>query len=70
MSKTNPEKPSISLLDTERVERGLGAGIRDALIRHKKLGHPVATIRDGKAVLIPADEIIITEEEERPSKAS
>ena len=43
----------------ERVDRALWQGVRDALIRHKQAGVPIAVSRDGKVVLIPPEEIEI-----------
>lgn len=43
--------------DNERVTRALALASRDALIKHKALGVPIAVWRDGKVVLVPPDEI-------------
>ncbi|PIE03013.1 MAG: hypothetical protein CSA81_04705 [Acidobacteria bacterium] len=64
MTQQQNEKQKTQLMDAEFIEKGLWAGIREALIRHKKLGQSVATVVDGKAVLIPADQIVIPDEDE------
>lgn len=43
------------------VDRALARAVRDALIRHKQAGVPIAVSRDGKVVLIPPEEIEIPE---------
>jgi len=47
------------LRENERIERALRRGVREALIRHKKLGQPIVIWRDGKVVWVPAEEIEI-----------
>lgn len=42
---------------SEEVERILGRAVRQALLMHKRAGNPVAGWRDGKVVVIPAEEI-------------
>ena len=54
------ESPS-SRLDPESVRASISAGIREARLRHKLLGQPVVEWRDGKVVLVPAEEIEIVE---------
>ncbi len=43
--------------DPERVMKALQAGINAALLRHKKLGHPICVSRNGKIIWIPPEEI-------------
>ena len=45
------------LLDGRVVERAMQGAVREALIRHKKLGESVAVWRDGQAVILPPEEI-------------
>jgi uncharacterized protein YacL (UPF0231 family) len=47
----------------ELIDRALRAAIRDTLREHKRLGHEIAVWRDGKVVILPADQIEIHEEE-------
>lgn len=41
----------------QAIDRGVRKGIRAAVLRHKREGHPIVVLRDGKVVEIPADEI-------------
>ena len=41
----------------DEVDRALQRGVREALIRHKKLGESVAVWRDGRAVILLPEEI-------------
>ena len=52
-------KKSILELMTEgdEIDRALQRAVREALIRHKKLGESVAVWQDGKAVILPPEEI-------------
>lgn len=56
-----PGKDKISLLlaDREKISQALARGVREALLKHKQAGNPVATWRDGKVVWIPPEEILI-----------
>ena len=44
-------------LDGRAIDEALKRAVREALIRHKKLGESVAVWRDGKAVILPPEEI-------------
>jgi len=46
----------------EAIERILQAGVRQALSTHKRLGNSIAIWKDGKVVIVPAEEIIISPE--------
>ena len=48
--------------DDELIERALRAGVRDALIQHKRAGNPVVVQRGDKLVEIPADQIELPDE--------
>ena len=52
-------KKSILELMTEgdEIDQALQRAVREALIRHKKLGESVAVWQDGKAVILPPEEI-------------
>jgi hypothetical protein len=51
------------LTDGAVIDRAIRVGVRDALLRHQKLGQPIVVLRDGKVVLVPPERI--TEELER-----
>ena len=48
----------------DAVSRAFRRGVRKALLEHKRDGDPVVEWRDGKVVWVPADEIVIPDEEE------
>jgi hypothetical protein len=51
------------------VEAAMKRGVRDALLRHKLLGESIAVWRDGKVVIVPAEEIVVPElPDEQPGK--
>jgi hypothetical protein len=39
------------------IDRALVKAVREALVVHKRLGHPIATWRDGEVVWIPPEQI-------------
>jgi hypothetical protein len=39
------------------IDRAIVKAVQEALLMHKRLGHPIATWRDGKVVWIPPEEI-------------
>ena len=51
------------LRDDRLIARALGRGVREALLRHKLAGNPVAAWRDGRVVWIPPEDIVIPPEE-------
>jgi hypothetical protein len=46
----------------KEVEAILYHAVREALLRHKKLGQSVAVWRDGKVVVLSAEEILVDDE--------
>jgi hypothetical protein len=42
---------------SSKVNEGIKAAIAQALERHRKLGESIAIWRDGKVVILPADQI-------------
>ena len=50
------------LQDHDWVTAAIQRGAREALIKHKAMGVPIAIWQDGKVVLIPAEEIEVPEE--------
>jgi len=51
------------------IDDAVASGVREALRRHKLLGQSIAIWRDGKAVVISADEIQVDDEPATPSKS-
>ncbi len=56
--------PAERVKDARRIQRALGAAVRDALLRHKRDGDPVVIWRDGRVVWVPAEEIPILPEDD------
>jgi hypothetical protein len=46
----------------EAVEGVLRRAVNHALLMHKRAGNPIATWRNGKVVLIPPDEIEVSDD--------
>jgi len=44
------------------IEKILQRAVNHALLMHKRLGNPIAIWKDGKVVIIPPDEIVISPE--------
>ena len=53
------KRPSIHELfeDGREIDEALRRAVKAALLRHKKLGNPIAVWRDGEVVEIPPEEI-------------
>lgn len=62
--KTLPQVQSPSKLDlveqADEIERILQKAVQHELLIHKRLGNPVAVWRDGKVIVIPPEEIVLT----------
>ena len=43
--------------DVPRILRAMREAVREALLRHKLLGHPVVVWRDGRVILVQPDDI-------------
>lgn len=53
------------------VAAAMNKAARDAVRRHKLLGESIAVSRDGKVVIVPADEIVVPElPDEQPDKSA
>lgn len=61
--KVEPRFQEINLADqAEAIELVLQEGVRRALSIHKRLGNPIAIWKDGKVVIVPPEEIVISPE--------
>jgi hypothetical protein len=61
---SQPEKDIDALFaDGTEIDKAITRAVREAVLRHKLLGNPVADWRDGKVVWLQPDEIILPEEE-------
>lgn len=54
-------RKKINVVQGEPVVAALRRASRNALLDHKRAGNPVATWKDGKVVIIPAEEIEVEE---------
>lgn len=63
MKPNDASPPDIDALfdDGEAIDAALKQAVRDAVLRHKRLGQPIVEWRDGRAVLVPPEEIVIEE---------
>lgn len=57
------------LLST-KINEGVQAAISKALERHRRLGESIAIWRDGKVVILTADQIPQIQTEHQPGKAN
>ena len=59
--KVEPRFQNINLAEqAEAIELILQEGVRQALLIHKRLGNPIAIWKDGKVVMVPPEEIVIS----------
>ena len=59
MSQSGRRK--INVVQGEPVVAALRRAARSALLEHKRAGNPVASWKDGRVVIIPAEEIQVEE---------
>ena len=52
------------------IDRAAREGVRQALLRHKRLGESIVVWRDGKVVEIPAEEIQVDETPAGPDRVA
>lgn len=54
-----PKKSRIGEMfsDGRKIDDAVRSAVREAILRHKRAGVPVAVWRDGKAVWVPADQV-------------
>ena len=55
--KADPGREDADELLGERIVEEAGKAIREAIRDHKRAGNPIAQWKDGRVVLIPADQI-------------
>jgi len=56
-----------AILETDRPGRAMRKAVREAVLRHKLLGNPIAVGRDGKVVWIPPEQIEVPPPEDEPA---
>ena len=52
------------IAESKAVDEAMHEAVRHALLTHKRAGHSIASWKDGKVVIVPAEEISV---EETPS---
>jgi hypothetical protein len=57
MSTKRPKDIGRIFADGRLIDKALRTAVREALLRHKQAGVPVAVYQHGKTVWIPADKI-------------
>lgn len=62
-------QPADRVEDVPRILRAMTEAAREAILRHKRLGNPIATWRDGRVVWLMPDEIHLDPEGSNPGGA-
>jgi len=55
--KIEPNTPNLLVKYRAAVNAAITKGVREALLKHKQAGNPVAVSRDGKVILLQPNEI-------------
>jgi ABC-type proline/glycine betaine transport system ATPase subunit len=50
------------------IEKVLQRAVNHALLRHKRLGNPIAIWKDGQVVIVPPEEIVIPPDVSEPNE--
>jgi hypothetical protein len=67
--KVEPRFPKINLAEqAEAIELILQQAVRDALLIHKRLGNSIAIWKDGKVVIVPPEDIVISPDPLNPDE--
>jgi hypothetical protein len=53
------DKIAEAFSNPEIITRALSQGVRDALLKHKRAGNPIVVWRNGKAVWLRPEDILI-----------
>lgn len=61
MKSSTRDHKRLLVSEGEAVDRAMKEAVRHALLTHKRAGNPVASWKDGRVVIIPADEIPVEE---------
>jgi hypothetical protein len=59
MGSEKPEGISEIFRQRKPIDEALNAAVRDAVLRHKQQGQPLAVWRDGKTVWIRPEEVAV-----------
>lgn len=61
ISKSQSGRRKMNVVQGEPVVAALRRAARSALLEHKRAGNPVASWKDGKVIITPAEEIQVEE---------
>ena len=62
MSVTDRPDIAARFADSHTAEAVMRRAVREALLRHKRLGESIAVWSDGQVVIVPPEEIVVDEE--------
>lgn len=57
--KIEADTPNLLVKYRHLVNAAIKKGVREALIKHKQAGNPIAVGRDGKVVIIQPEDIVV-----------
>ncbi len=66
-TESRPSDVQRLIAESDAVVAAIRASVREAVLKHKREGLPVVDCRDGRVVLVPADEIEIDDDGELQS---
>jgi len=58
-SQHDPRSPAERVDDLPCILEAMRQSVREALLRHKRAGNPIAVWREGAVVWVPPEEIVI-----------
>jgi hypothetical protein len=61
MKGVERDQKRLLISEGESVDGAMRDAVRHALLTHKRAGNPVASWKDGRVVIIPADENLVEE---------
>ncbi|MFL6285878.1 MAG: hypothetical protein ACJ74Q_22280 [Pyrinomonadaceae bacterium] len=61
MKSSTHDHKRLLVAEGETVDRAMKAAVRHALLTHKRAGNPIASWKDGRVIIIPAEEIPVEE---------
>lgn len=56
------------LADHEEMDRSIQDTVQEALRRHKEMGNSIAVWRDGRVIIVPAEEIVLSQETQQEAE--
>ncbi len=68
-NEVKQNEPDLLVRYSDEINKAYQRAVREALMRHKQAGNPVAISREGKVVLLQPDEIEIDRQQPAESLA-